>query len=1049
MAGIYEQIINQLFKCKLGKYDRKVYHIGMKEIGCDEAILYLSRYLYAIIQGAINEVATQENGVEKCIKFTNDVIRKLGQEFEIENFEDDLVDASHAILTSVIDKTKCDYPDLQKYIQRITPLTSLTKSSLFTGAKDSVNMISELKKEILSADQIYIVVSFIRLSGLNMMIDELREFVAKGGKLKMITTTYMHATEYKAIEKLAKLDNTEIKVSYSGDIDRLHAKAYIFLRQSGFHTAYIGSSNISHAALTEGLEWNVKVTQMELPHIFATVKNTFETYWEQDVFEKFLLARDGNRLKVALGQDGLSTTTGIDYSVLDLMRAKEYQSDILDKLEKERNYHHNWRNLVVAATGTGKTVIAAFDYKRFREKNQRENFLFVVHREEIIKQACATFRAVLGDPNFGDMWYGGHETSTYSHLFASKDLLNNRLEKLELPDDYYDYIIFDEAHHIVADTYQKILNKFKPKVLLGLTATPERMDDNDITRYFNNQISAEIRLDTALNNRLLAPFHYFGITDSVDLSEVKWERGRFVASELTKVYTNNDLRTSIIFKSLEKYLPNYADVRALCFCVDQQHANYMNAKFTLAGLKSAVLTSENSKFRNIEIKRLTEKKINYLFVVDMFNEGIDIPSIDTVLFLRPTESLTIFLQQFGRGLRKAKGKDHLTVLDFVGHSRAEFNYMDRFRALMGRTSMSVKEEVEKDFPHLPLGCTIQLEPKAKEYIIQNITGYINSFRKGKIIQTIQQFGKKFSEPLSLSSFLKLSHVPLEKLYKGTTWNSLCFEAGVIPQESSLNIELSRAVSKKWLSTDSYSYFSFIHDLAARHFRVSEGLLSEKERKMALMLYYDLYIGAGEYDSLQDMFNRLAGDDIFVNEVLQLMDTFMARCNALELADNSVFSDSFPLKLHGIYTKAQIQVAIETSTLSKMSSSREGCERNVMQGKPMEAMFVDIIKDREEGSSTNYKDFAQSNLKFHWETQNKVRQASATGQSYINGEREMLLFVRKQRNAAEDKYRTLGYVYLGAVKLEHYEGNKPMQIVWKLKTPMPGEVYEYAAILANA
>lgn len=176
---------------------------------------------------------------------------------------------------------------------------------------------------------------------------------------------------------------------------------------------------------------------------------------------------------------------------------------------------------------------------------------------------------------------------------------------------------------------------------------------------------------------------------------------------------------------------------------------------------------------------------------------------------------------------------------------------------------------------------------------------------------------------------------------------------------------------------------------------------------------------------------------------------MARCNALELADNSVFSDSFPLKLHGIYTKAQIQVAIETSTLSKMSSSREGCERNVMQGKPMEAMFVDIIKDREEGSSTNYKDFAQSNLKFHWETQNKVRQASATGQSYINGEREMLLFVRKQRNAAEDKYRTLGYVYLGAVKLEHYEGNKPMQIVWKLKTPMPGEVYEYAAILANA
>lgn len=1048
MAGIYEQIISQLFKSKLEKYDRKRYHIGVKEIGRDEAVLYLSRYLYALVQGAIDEVAQQEDGVEKCIRFTNDVIKELGQKFDIENFEDDLVDASNSILTSVIDKTKCDYPDMQKYIQRITPLTSLTKSSLFTGAKDAVNMVSELKKEILSADKIYMVVSFIRLSGLNMLLPELKEFVERGGKLKVITTTYMQATEYKAIEKLSKLENAEIKISYNGAIDRLHAKAYVFLRESGFHTAYIGSSNISHAALTEGLEWNVKVTQMELPHIFSTVKNTFESYWEQDVFETFDLSRDGERLRKALDKEA-QAATGIDYSVLDLMQAKEYQNEILDKLEKERRYHNNWRNLVVAATGTGKTVIAAFDYKRFKETHPKANFLFVVHREEIIKQACATYRTVLGDPNFGDMWYGGHEASSYSHLFASKDLLNNRLDKLQLPDDYYDYIVFDEAHHIVADSYQKILRKFKPKVLLGLTATPERMDNSDITQYFNHQISAEIRLDTALNNRLLAPFHYFGITDSIDLSEVKWERGHFVASELTKVYTNNDLRTHIIFKSLEEYLPNYNDVRALCFCVDQQHANYMNAKFTLAGLRSAVLTSENSQNRNYEIKRLAEKKINYLFVVDMFNEGIDIPSIDTVLFLRPTESLTIFLQQFGRGLRKAKGKDYLTVLDFVGHSRAEFNYMDRFRALMGRTSMSVKEEVEKDFPHLPLGCTIQLEPKAKEYIIQNITGYVNGFKKSRIIQTIQQFEKKYSEPLSLSSFLRLTHVPLEKLYAGTTWNALCKAAGVTSMESELNVELSRAVSKKWLSTDSYSYFCFIRDLAVRHFRVSEGLLSVKEKKMALMLYYDLYISAGQYDNLQAMFNRLSRDDVFVEEVRQLMEVLLSRCNALEMEDNSAFKDIFPLKLHGVYTKAQIQVAIGTSSLEKMSSSREGCERNTIQGIPMEAMFVDVIKDREEGSNTNYKDFAQSNVRFHWETQNKVRQQSPTGQSYIKGLREMLLFIRKQKNAAENKSRTLGYVYLGKVTLASYEGNKPMQIVWNLKTPMPGEVYGYAAILANA
>ena len=725
------------------------------------------------------------------------------------------------------------------------------------------------------------------------------------------------------------------------------------------------------------------------------------------------------------------------------MQAKEYQNDVLDKLEKERMYNNNWSNLVVAATGTGKTVIAAFDYKRFREKNKRANFLFVVHREEIIRQACATFRTVLNDPNFGDMWYGGHEAASYSHLFASKDLLNNRIDQLSLPEDYYDYIVFDEAHHIVADSYQKILRKFKPKVLLGLTATPERMDARDITVYFGRHISAEIRLDTALNNRLLSPFHYYGITDAVDLSEVRWERGHYVPAELSKVYTANDQRTGVIFRKIEEYLPNYRDVRALCFCVDREHAKYMNAKFTLAGLKSDYLVTDNAQDRHVKVKSLVQKKINYLFVVDMFNEGVDIPEIDTILFLRPTESLTIFLQQFGRGLRKVKGKTHLTVLDFVGHSRAEFNYADRFRALTGRTSMSIREEVERDFPHLPLNCHIQLEEKAKAYVLENIKGYINGFRKNRIISTIQHFSKDYSEPLSLSSFLRLTHVPIEKLYNGTTWNELLYLAGVEKSMSGMNIELSRAVNKKWLSTDSHSYFSFIHRLASCKFRIRESMLTDKEKKMALMLYYDLYDAAGVYGSLQDMFDRLSDDRMFVDEVCEVTAYLMDHCNALEKDDNSSLNNVMPLKLHGVYTKSQIQVAIGTSTIAKKSSNREGCERNVLNGVALEAMFVDIIKDREIGSNTNYNDFAQSSYKFHWETQNKVSPESLTGQKYIRQTQTMLLFVRKQAKAADNPTRTMGYVYLGEVKLESYSGSRPMQIVWLLKDPMPGEVYEYA------
>ena len=211
-----------------------------------------------------------------------------------------------------------------------------------------------------------ILVSFIRQSGVNLLLPELRKLTETGRKLKIITSTYMAATEYRAIRTLAELPNTEIKISYSGDVDRLHAKAYIFLRDTKFHTAYIGSSNISKAALTDGLEWNIKVTQVELPHIMSMVNNTFETYWENSAFETFCPGRDDEKLKTALGMSE-NQGEGIDYSVLDLMQAKEYQNDVLDKLEKERMYNNNWSNLVVAATGTGKTVIAAFDYKRLRE----------------------------------------------------------------------------------------------------------------------------------------------------------------------------------------------------------------------------------------------------------------------------------------------------------------------------------------------------------------------------------------------------------------------------------------------------------------------------------------------------------------------------------------------------------------------------------------------------------------------------------------------------------------------------------------------------------
>lgn len=1052
--GIYEQIVNKLFESKLSNCDHNRFYIGKRKIERNEVAKLLSMYLSNIFEQMLidvvditsdtedNDEDAQNKSIDKGINLANAIISKLVNDFQLDSCN--LLSAQAKILTAVIDKTQSDYPDLSKRLEEMMPIKGLVNGDLFTGK--GIKMYTELQKEIRSANEIYLMVSFIKKRGLSLLLPQLNEFTNRGGKLKVITTTYMKATDFDAIKQLAELKNTEIKITYDETSERLHAKAYIFMRETGFNTAYIGSSNISEQALDTGAEWNVKVTQMEQPRMIKTIINAFEASWWAEGYETFITGEDDIKLKSALGNN---TEDEINYSVLKLIRPFDYQQEILERLQMEREVRNHWRNLVVAATGTGKTVIAASDYKEFANKHERAHLLFIAHREEILKQSILTFQQVLCDYNFGEKWFGGEEPSNYEYVFASKDTLNNRIDNFNLPQDYYDYIVIDEAHHIPAGSYQKIISYFKPKILLGLTATPERMDCKDITQYFDGTISAEIRLDDALNKGLLAPFHYYGITDSVDYSEVGWNKGQYVASELSKIYTYNDARTGIILKSLETYLPKSSlhNVRALCFCVNQEHAKYMASKFTLCGLKADILTSENERMRSVRYKQLKNKEINFLFVVDMFNEGVDIPEVDTILFLRPTESLTVFIQQFGRGLRKAEGKTHVDIFDYVGNCRAEFNYTDRMRAIIGRTSMSVEEEMERDCPHLPFGCKITLEPKAKEYIMKNIRGAIKRFTARKITALIQNFDRNHSVPLTLTNFINVHQVPLNKLYKERTWNQLLYETEIVTEQSKFNTELSRAVFRKWLATDSYSYFCFIQKIAQADFKIKVSELSPIEQRRLLMLYYDLFENAGCFTTLQEMADNLSTDKIFCNELKEIIKILIQNTHAYEKEDNSMLSD-FPLKLHGVYTKAQIQVAIGTSTLKRKSPSREGVERN--KDMKLEAMFVDIIKNREEGSTTNYDDKALSPYLFQWDTQNSVSPDTNVGKAYINQTQTMLLFVREQNTFADDKTRTMGYVYLGRVTLNNWEyknlGTRyQMQIIWNMIEPIPGSVMHFARI----
>lgn len=578
IEGLYEQLINKLIASKLEVLDHDEFYIKQSVLDKNEAALVLSQYLSNRIRYALNQINNGENKLERQIDISNHIIKLLAKELNEDDFNKDLIQTEAKLLHAVFSKVDASFSDFAKHLKEITPYTRLSQSELFTGNNAGISLESEIKKEILSSDKINFLVSFIKWTGIRIFEKELREFTNRGGELKIITTSYMGATDLKAVEFLSELKNTKIKVSYNTANERLHAKAYLFLRNTGFHTGYIGSSNMSRSALTNGLEWNVKVTTHEVGHLIDKFQKTFDTYWQDKEFEEFEKNVHSEKLRIALKSEKHFGKTDIG-SFFDL-KPFPFQEEILEKLETERKVHNRFKNLIVAATGTGKTIISAFDFNNYQKTKPNAKLLFIAHRKEILEQALHTFRGVLKDNNFGDLWVAGFKPENYNHVFASVQSLNNNIEQLNLSKSFYDYIIVDEVHHIKASSYRPILQSFEPHILLGLTATPERMDGADILTDFSNVIAAEIRLPEALNRKLLTPFQYFGITDNIDLAKVQWKNGKYLPSELTQIYTNNDLRVRDIISSLEKQLTNKQDVRALGFCITQEHAQYMAEKFT-------------------------------------------------------------------------------------------------------------------------------------------------------------------------------------------------------------------------------------------------------------------------------------------------------------------------------------------------------------------------------------------------------------------------------------------------------------------------------------
>lgn len=1048
-TGLYEELITQLLQDKLSECEGECYFIERQPLEAADAALYLSHFLQHILHVIFESFKVQDK-ISKQIELSNALIYWLRDYLDNESLTENIIDAKGQLLKALYSTKNPVATDLKAYVNKITPITGLSQSELFTGSNVGLSLESELKREILSSDEIWWLVSFIKWTGVRIFADELKQFTNSGRKLKIITTSYMGATDQKAVNFLGSLPNTEVRMSYNTSQERLHAKSYMFLRDSGFDTGYIGSSNISRSALTNGLEWNLKVTTQEIPHIITKFKSTFETYWESHEFEKYHPddEKDQIRLKKSLANArGVQNNDPVLFFDLE---PHSYQKQILEKLHIERTIHGRHKNLIVAATGTGKTVISAFDFRRFNRENPGAKLLFVAHREEMLKQARKTFQAVLRDASFGELWVGGIKPEHFNQLFVSVQTLKGQIKSLVLTDDFYDMIVIDEVHHISANSYRSILSLFSPDILLGLTATPERQDGKSILEDFCHTIAAELRLSDAINRRYLCPFQYFGIDDVVDLSDVAWKKGRYIPGELTQIYTQNDNRVNHILQNMDSILEDIHAIKCLAFCVSQDHADYMAQKFLIKNVRSAVLTSRNSKDRDILREKLIRGELNILFVVDIFNEGVDIPEIDTVLFLRPTESLTVFLQQLGRGLRLTDSKDCLTVLDFVGNAKPEYDFSSKFRGMVGKSHISITEEIENDFPNLPLGCSIVLQKQSKEIILRNIKQALVNQRR--LLGWISNYSQH-SEVLTLPNFLKqYPSVTLEDIYKskidgGGGWTRLCIKAKKIQDTVDKNIEKSlfKGISNRILQCSSYSYLQFL----LRLFK-SEGkwdTSSAIENQWAMMTYYDFWQQPGKdfnFKTIEESLLFLASDSILRTEFIDVISLAIGRIDTEEI---DMGLSGTALKLHSRYTRDEILASFGVHTFEKKYSSREGVlfikEINT------ELLFVTLNKsDNRFSPTTRYHDYAISENLFHWQSQNSARPDKGKGLSYVSHkkiEKTIILFVREQSN---DEYgRAMGFVNLGVVGLQGNYGSQPMNITWKLENPLPSFLWKEAAKLA--
>lgn len=1015
--GLYEQLMTEGLEEALSTLDPR-FRAERAPVHPEEAADRIAFHLAALVRRSVATLDARQRS-EVGLKLAREVTRLLAAESKGVDGTDAPSDTG-GVLRAIAALRPDGEPENVPL-----PATPLLDTTLLTNAPGEPRIGFQLNSEVASADRIDVLMAFVRQTGIRPMLDLLRRHVEGGRPLRLLTTTYTNSTELAALEALRKL-GAQIRVSYDTSSTRLHAKAWLFHRHTGFSTGYIGSSNLTYSAQVTGLEWNVRVSGARNPDVIDKFSAVFESYWQNDDFRDFDAEefRDLTQTRAEGPRVYLSPVE---------IRPEPFQSRLLELIELSRLQGHH-RNLLVSATGTGKTVMAALDYQRLRKRLPRSRLLFVAHRKEILDQSLATFRHALRDAAFGELWVGGDRPARFEHVFASIQSLSARgLDNL--PADHFDVVIIDEFHHAAAPTYKALLDHLLPRELLGLTATPERGDDEPILQWFGGRIAAELRLWDAIDQHRLVPFAYYGIADGADYRNVSWRRGRgYDPQELSQLVTGDHVLARRIIANALQTVPKPETMRALGFCVSVAHARFMAEQFNAANLPAVAVWADSPREeRRQALQALAAGEIRIVFSVDLFNEGVDVPSVDTLLLLRPTDSPTVFLQQLGRGLRREPGKSVCTVLDFVGQHRKEFRMHRRYAALLGGSRKQIERTIEEGFPYLPSGCHMQLDAVASQHVLENIRQSLPNTWPARA-QELRRVAE--ADPtVTLKNFLDQTGIELEDIYSNNrSWSDLLEAGGVVtlpagPHETPLRRALGRLLHiDDALRIERYRTFSEAPNAP------DVGALDIRTRRLLHMLATVLTESVlKSEETLQEAADLIWEHPQVLAELRQLVDVLSVRVDHVQ-QPLSTYPD-VPLCVHARYTRRETLAAFASGDGLKVPEWREGVRW-------LPEARVDLLAftlDKTSGHfspTTRYRDYAISPTLLHWESQSGTRETSETGQRYQTHETNGSMVLPLARLSTDDR----AFWLLGPATYVSHENERPMAITWRLAHQLPGDLF---------